>query len=259
MGARLIFCYDLDRKVHMIRSWTTLGTVLKRSNFGEADRLLVLYTKELGKISVIAKGAKNPQSKFASHLEPGNITRFELSYGRSLYIVTAAKITIRYDFTNLASMRELFRWLEIIDKVTRPGQSQEDLFAIVERGIQAAAISPARQYLYELELYSTIGYQLELKQCVIGHEVLKQQGNVFNIRHGGIVCAHHASEVEVAFPITTEAIKVLRLIQQQEQRVLEKIVVSDILAHEMKKIAQAQRHEILEQDLKSEVLQEEHD
>ncbi|MFN2162508.1 MAG: DNA repair protein RecO, partial [Candidatus Promineifilaceae bacterium] len=51
------------------RTYRTEAIVLKRSDFGEADRLLTLYSKEFGKIRAIAKGARKPQSRKTGHVE----------------------------------------------------------------------------------------------------------------------------------------------------------------------------------------------
>ena len=44
------------------RSYTSEGVVLARRHFGEADRILVLYTKNFGRISLIAKGVRRPKA-----------------------------------------------------------------------------------------------------------------------------------------------------------------------------------------------------
>ena len=51
------------------RVFRTEAIVLRRRDFGEADRLLTLYTPERGKISALAKGARKPTSRKAGHVE----------------------------------------------------------------------------------------------------------------------------------------------------------------------------------------------
>ncbi|MCB0031542.1 MAG: DNA repair protein RecO, partial [Anaerolineales bacterium] len=79
------------------RSFRVEGIVLRRSDFGEADRLLTLFTKEQGKIRAIAKGARKPQSRKTGHVELFMRTQFLLGTGRSLAIVTQAELIEPYN------------------------------------------------------------------------------------------------------------------------------------------------------------------
>ncbi len=50
------------------RTFRTEAIVLRRKDFGEADRILTLFTPELGKIRALAKGIRKPASRKAGHL-----------------------------------------------------------------------------------------------------------------------------------------------------------------------------------------------
>jgi DNA repair protein RecO (recombination protein O) len=52
------------------RSIRSEAIVLRQNDWGEADRLLWLYTREMGKVRAIAKGVRKPRSRKAGHLEP---------------------------------------------------------------------------------------------------------------------------------------------------------------------------------------------
>ena len=47
--------------------------VLRHSDWGEADRFLVIFTRELGKVRAIAKGVRKPRSRKVGHLEPSSL------------------------------------------------------------------------------------------------------------------------------------------------------------------------------------------
>ena len=51
------------------RTFRSEAIVLRRTDFGEADRLLTLYSRDFGKIKAIAKGARKPQSRKTGHVE----------------------------------------------------------------------------------------------------------------------------------------------------------------------------------------------
>lgn len=224
----------------------THGIILKRIEFGEADRILTIYTKELGKVSAIAKGARKPTSKKSGHLELGNIINFELVPGKDLYIVTDAKTVTYYQYKDLAAMRRLFLWLEIIDKLFHDEESNIMIYNIIIKGLESIndQVKYYKIFVYELELYSTSGYRLEVQRCVVGRETLSDGDNYIDLRLGGIVCDRH-KQSERAISIRVAMIKLLRLIQASDLEMLERIRLNDNLVTELEKIAVLQRHEII--------------
>jgi DNA repair protein RecO (recombination protein O) len=81
--------------------------VLSHHDWGEADRLLWLYTRELGKVRVVAKGVRKLRSRKAGHLEPFAHTRLQLARGRDMLIVTQAEtinafLNLREDLVQVA-------------------------------------------------------------------------------------------------------------------------------------------------------------
>ena len=69
------------------RQYRTEGIVLKRSDFGEADRILTLYTPERGKMRVVAKGVRRITSRKAGHVELFVRSRCMIHKGRDLDIL----------------------------------------------------------------------------------------------------------------------------------------------------------------------------
>ena len=74
------------------RSLRVEGIILQHSDWGEADRLLTIYTRELGKVRVLAKGVRKPRSRKAGHIEPFTRTVLLLARGRDLFILTQAEM-----------------------------------------------------------------------------------------------------------------------------------------------------------------------
>ncbi len=83
------------------------AVVLRHSDYGEADRLLTLFTREQGKLRAIAKGVRKMQSRKAGHLEPFAQVTLMLAQGHDLWIVTQAEAIeslqpLREDLTRLS-------------------------------------------------------------------------------------------------------------------------------------------------------------
>ncbi len=109
------------------------GVVLRTYKLGEADRIVVLFTRGRGKVRAVAKGVRRTRSKFGSRLEPGSIVQLQLYEGRNLDIVTQAE-----RLENLEALRaDLDRYgraaivLETIDATTEDGESNPAIFKLV--------------------------------------------------------------------------------------------------------------------------------
>ena len=73
------------------RVYRTEAIVLRRTDFGEADRLLTVYTPDRGKLRLIAKGARKPTSRKSGHVELFSRGQFLVAVGRELDIITQAE------------------------------------------------------------------------------------------------------------------------------------------------------------------------
>jgi len=114
-----------------MRSFTTEGIVLKRSNAGEADRILTMFTKDFGKMSCVAKGVRKMTSSKRSSLEPGMYSKFFCVRGHGMPILTQAQVIDDFAHTrsSLATTRSLTQILEILDVLTVEEQGQDEVFA----------------------------------------------------------------------------------------------------------------------------------
>src|SRR5215831_1935277 len=79
------------------RVYATEAVILRRIDFGEADRILTLFTPTYGKVRAVAKGVRRTTSRLAGHLEPFTRTQLLLATGRDLDIVTQAEARERLD------------------------------------------------------------------------------------------------------------------------------------------------------------------
>jgi len=78
------------------RSVRVDAVVLRHSDYGEADRMLTLFTRQRGKMRVIAKGARKIASRKAGHIEPFTHVRLQLAKGKEMFLVTQADTVDAY-------------------------------------------------------------------------------------------------------------------------------------------------------------------
>src|SRR5512135_3495534 len=101
-------------------SFRVTAVVLRHSDWGEADRLLTLFTREQGKLRAVAKGARKARSRKAGHLEPFTHVRLQLAKGRDLPIVTQAETVDAYLplRENLVLTSQASYVMELLDRFT---------------------------------------------------------------------------------------------------------------------------------------------
>ena len=116
------------------KTYSTDGFVLARRNFSEGDRILVLFTKDFGKISVIAKGVRKVTSRKRGGIEIFNKIRFSAVKGKSLDILTEVKVIDSYDEVR-SSLRKIsvaYYFCEVVGRVTRDDEKHEEVFNILQ-------------------------------------------------------------------------------------------------------------------------------
>lgn len=137
----------------MIRSYKIEGIVLKRTNFGEADRLVTVFTREKGKLRAIAKGIRRVPSRRAGHLEVFNRAILFLHKGKQLDIITEVRSrerTIRMQM-DVQRVSYCYYLCELVDKLLPEHQEHRDVYVLLDRA---------------LETIDAAGSEAEYEQCV---------------------------------------------------------------------------------------------
>ena len=140
------------------------GIVLKTSNLGEFDKRMVLLTKERGKITVFARGARRQNSRFMAVCNPFSFGEFKLFEGRSAYNLMEASIS-NY-FENLRNDLEAACYgqyfLEVADYYGRENNDEVMLLKLLYQSLRALSNEKLDNCL--------IRYIFELKSLVVNGE-----------------------------------------------------------------------------------------
>jgi DNA repair protein RecO (recombination protein O) len=113
--------------------YTTDALILKRMDYGEADRILTLFTPGRGKIKAIAKGARRTTSRIAGHVDLFTRSQLQLAAGRDLEIVTQGESRERFPHlrAGLWHATTAYYLAELIDKFTEEHSEHADLYTLV--------------------------------------------------------------------------------------------------------------------------------
>lgn len=170
----------------------TKGLILKEVYIGEADKIVKIFTKDKGKISVSAKGARKQKSHLAAGTQIFSYCDFFIYKGRNYNIIQQLEIIstfhgIREDIIKLTYASY---FLELLDSVTEEEETNEELLFLVLKALSVLEKTDRNPKLitriYELRLMSLIGYMPEISQCINcgGQEEIYR----FSSKLGGILC-----------------------------------------------------------------------
>lgn len=115
------------------------GIILKQSPVGEYDRRISLLTKERGKVSAFAKGARKPGSRLAAATNPFSFGRFRLYEGRNSYTLSEADIQnyfeeLRTDY--IGACYGMY-FAEVTDYCTREGNDEREMMKLLYQSLRA--------------------------------------------------------------------------------------------------------------------------
>jgi DNA repair protein RecO (recombination protein O) len=239
------------------RSFRTQAIVLKRRDFGEADRLLTILTPEHGKLDVIAKGARKPTSHKTGHVELYTRVDMLIHTGRELGIAVQAEMVEPYLGVreDLARAAYASYCAELLDRFTAEGDvDYRDLFRLfdetLERLCNADDPRLAVRY-YEIRLLDEIGFRPELTECVVSREPIQPEDQFFSYSLGGVVSPNyaHQSNSSVLIPMTT--LKLLRHMQRSPYSHVQSLTISPALHDDIERILQGYITYLLERRLQS--------
>jgi DNA repair protein RecO (recombination protein O) len=202
------------------RSFRVEAVVVRHSDFGEADRLLTLYTRQLGKTRALVKGARKVTSRKAGHLEPFTHVRLQLARGRDLLIVTQADTIDAYQalHENLILTGHASYILELLDRFTYEDELENaSIFRLLTETLARLA-SRSDPWLairyYEMRLLDYLGFRPQLFECAnCGRQILPED-QFFSFSAGGVICPRCGQGLPNLTSISVEALKYLRHFQR---------------------------------------------
>jgi DNA repair protein RecO (recombination protein O) len=190
----------------------TEAIVLRSIRYGEADRILHLYTPAHGRLSAIAKGARRARSRFGARLEPFFHIRAVLHEGRSDLLTVTSVDTIAAHGAlrdHAATLDAAARACDAVTRLFETSDPHPEVFRLLANELallhtDAAQARAANGLAFRLKLLLAAGIVPQLAACAMCGETEHLGG--FSGAAGGVVCS---SCEAAAFPLDEDAYRFL--------------------------------------------------
>ena len=193
--------------------------ILQHSDWGEADRILRLFTREQGKLRAIAKGARKMKSRKAGHLEPFMRSKLMLAKGRDMWIVTQAEVIDPY--TSLRENLELTARaayvIELLDRLTYEEGQNWQLYDLTAKTLTRLVDEKdpfVPTHYFEMRILDNTGYRPLLFECASCKKEIKAEDQFFSAGQGGVLCPNCGARTADSRMISMDALRYLRHFQR---------------------------------------------
>ncbi len=238
------------------RSLRVEGIILRHRDWGEADRNLTIYTRELGKVQAVAKGVRKPRSRKAGHVEPFTRSSLLLARGRSFFVLTQAETVEPY--LNLREDLVLVGFasyaIELLDRFTFDEEENGALFRLLSNTLgrlNRGDPPDVAVHYYEIRLLDQVGFRPQLFSCAHCEQEIQSRDQFFSASLGGAICPACRSPVVDARPISMTALKYLRHFQRSSYQDAARVRLDSQLNIEIERIMHFYLTYILERGLNS--------
>lgn len=211
--------------------------VLQAGNIGEYDKRIVLLTKERGRISAFARGAKKATSQYAAACQPFTFGEFSLYEGKNSFNLMWAKVDNYFDTLkkDLDLIYYASYFCELASYLTRENNDETEILKLLYQTLRALEKKTINieliRCIYEIKILAFYGIGIEASRCV---KCGKEENLIwFDAKECGVVCkdcAHGKIKVSPATLYT------LQYILYSPIQKLYTFKVSDDVLWELKKI-----------------------
>lgn len=248
-------------------SRNTKALVLSRQDYREHDSLVLFYTLEYGRLSLVARGTKKPKSKLTGHLEPLSLADLMIVPGRGFDY--AAGAIVREAFPSLkGDLNALYyagQGIIFLKRFIEEAEPDKDIFWLIYNyfsllaqyaGIKKDAEAGLQKLdgelilaFFILKFLAISGYQAQSEFCLSCRQLLKSGNNYFNLQNGGIICDACFEQQKLAgrepkpqvsrefLMISDNCVKLLRIIREKELTSVTKFRLDKKLIKELSALA----------------------
>ena len=239
------------------RVYGTEAIVLRRIDFGEADRLLTILSPTFGKLRAIAKGARKTTSRKSGHVELFTRVQLLIARGSSLDIVSQAETIephrgLREDLARGTTAHYL---AELAEQFAQEASDERPLYELLSGALVALCDATDVALIarhFELRLLGIMGFRPELFRCVRTAEPIELQSTEtgrtwgYSPSEGGLLSPAATGFARDALLLNALTILVLRTLQSQPWSQVRTLAITPYLHAQLERVLRHHLNFILE-------------
>ena len=216
------------------------GMILSATPISEYDKRLVILTKEKGKISAFAKGARKQNSPMMGVTNPFSFGEFLLYEGRNSYNVMQANISNYFMelSTDFEGAYYGFYFMEIADYYTKEYNDEREMLKLLYQTMRALSSGKIKRelvrYIYELKALTVNGEAPEVFRCA--NCGVSDRSMVFSSKNHGLICSECEGIAPDGISISSATVYTLQYIVSSTIEKLYTFTVSDEVLDELRRI-----------------------
>lgn len=228
------------KAVEAVNQIAVTGMVLAAAPVGEYDRRIVILTKERGKISAFARGARKPNSALVGVTSPFSFGEFTVYEGRTSYTLVSASISNYFQELRLDVEGAYygFYFLEFAAYYAREANDETELLKLLYQTLKALVNPkiPNRliRCIYELRGIAVNGEGPQVFECVCCRDTEREK--VFSVGRGGLVCSRCREKCEDGRELLASTLYTLQYIISSPIEKLYTFVVKDEVLKELEEV-----------------------
>lgn len=230
----------------MTGSISVTGIVLATIPIGDYDKRLTILTRERGKITAFAKGARKINSALLACSQPFTFGEFTLYEGRTAYNIMSVEVKNYF-----AELREDITYVyyglyfcEFADYMTRENNDELEIMKLLYQSLRALKNESIGVHLvrsiFEIKIIHLSGEGPQVFECIKCGA--KEDTFRFSVETGGVICEQCKKSISDAKLITTSTLYTLQYIISSQVEKLYNFTVNDEVLGELRRIAEEYRN-----------------
>lgn len=213
------------------------GIVIRNMDYGEGNKIISLYTRETGKMSVMARGAKKLKSRHSAITQLFTYGQYVVYKAGQMGTLNAGEIIDSHHKLreNLHAAAYSSYLAEMFEKLTGDMEPNPALFEQLLAALKAIEANKEPSviiHIMEMKMLALSGYLPELSHCV---SCGSEEGDMFlSAVNGGVLCGKCKGKDPYAIALSVAAWKLLRLFQRVDLRRLGNVEVKQSTKTQLK-------------------------
>ena len=228
---------------------------MAKKDSGEADRIFTVFTKDYGKLDLLARSERKITSKLRSGLEIFYLSEIEFVQGKAYKTLTDSALINNFGNLrkSLIRLKIAYGISEILNALIKHQEYDSKIWFLVNESFEKLNNPKIENSNLKIILYYFLwnfllisGYELEIYNCVACGEKIKPKNIFFSPKEGGLLCQGCAKKVKSAKEIDSNVVKIIRILMKRDWSTLNKLKIDKEHLNQLSAVSNYYFFQILE-------------